>query len=407
MKTYPSRQPGATVAGIFSLALCSAVLLCGAGLTPAGNVQTSDINANGYSITNAATVSAASFVGPLNGTATNVTGVVSVSHGGTGTNSPSLVAGANVTVSGTWPNQTITASGGAVYLAADAQGVLSPLATGAHITLGATVSYNLNSVITGAFSGAASVDTTSITTLAGNSVGTGAAGNAVISLTGTSNFSLPGLVSIRGGDNDGSGAGNPAGNATLKIYPSVGTPSLHIATIISGTDYDFGSGNNAGNATVEFDQWGTWAFTTLDLHTLTTITAQSSGDGAAAQLVVSDGGGSIASLDLSGLVSISGAGMSDGNTARLNIICSGLTGVSLSASPNFGDHTQVLFEWCALPSAQVNAVLSWLVTAYTAGGGSFSDVIINLSEGTSDAPTGTGITDADTLASFGCSVTTN
>jgi hypothetical protein len=48
------------------------------------------------------------------GTAANITGVASVVNGGTGTTTPSIVAGSNVTVSGTWPNQTIssTASGG-------------------------------------------------------------------------------------------------------------------------------------------------------------------------------------------------------------------------------------------------------------------------------------------------------
>jgi hypothetical protein len=35
-----------------------------------------------------------------------------VENGGTGTTTPSIVAGTNITVSGTWPNQTINASGG-------------------------------------------------------------------------------------------------------------------------------------------------------------------------------------------------------------------------------------------------------------------------------------------------------
>lgn len=39
-------------------------------------------------------------------------GVLKVANGGTGTATPSLVAGTNVTISGTWPNQTISASGG-------------------------------------------------------------------------------------------------------------------------------------------------------------------------------------------------------------------------------------------------------------------------------------------------------
>ena len=46
------------------------------------------------------------------GTAANVTGIVAVANGGSGTATPSLVAGTNVTVTGTWPNQTIAATGG-------------------------------------------------------------------------------------------------------------------------------------------------------------------------------------------------------------------------------------------------------------------------------------------------------
>ena len=45
------------------------------------------------------------------GTAANVTGLVAVANGGTGTSTPGLVAGTNVTISGTWPNQTIAATG--------------------------------------------------------------------------------------------------------------------------------------------------------------------------------------------------------------------------------------------------------------------------------------------------------
>jgi len=43
---------------------------------------------------------------------TGVTGQLPVANGGTGTATPSLVAGTNVTITGTWPNQTIDASGG-------------------------------------------------------------------------------------------------------------------------------------------------------------------------------------------------------------------------------------------------------------------------------------------------------
>ena len=42
----------------------------------------------------------------------DVSGILPVANGGTGTASPGIVAGTNVTVTGTWPNQTINASGG-------------------------------------------------------------------------------------------------------------------------------------------------------------------------------------------------------------------------------------------------------------------------------------------------------
>ena len=41
---------------------------------------------------------------------TNVTGILPVLNGGTGTSVPSLVQGSNVTITGTWPNQTIAAA---------------------------------------------------------------------------------------------------------------------------------------------------------------------------------------------------------------------------------------------------------------------------------------------------------
>jgi predicted heme/steroid binding protein len=52
--------------------------------------------------------------GNLTGNASGLSAILAVASGGTGTATPTLVAGTNVTISGTWPNQTInsTASGG-------------------------------------------------------------------------------------------------------------------------------------------------------------------------------------------------------------------------------------------------------------------------------------------------------
>jgi hypothetical protein len=49
---------------------------------------------------------------------------LSVANGGTGTSSPALVAGTNVTISGSWPNQTINATGGGSTSPAGSNGAL-------------------------------------------------------------------------------------------------------------------------------------------------------------------------------------------------------------------------------------------------------------------------------------------
>ena len=51
--------------------------------------------------------------GPITSSGTiTASGVLAVANGGTGTASPGLVAGTNVTITGSWPNQTINSSGG-------------------------------------------------------------------------------------------------------------------------------------------------------------------------------------------------------------------------------------------------------------------------------------------------------
>jgi len=59
------------------------------------------------------------------GTATNVTGTVAVANGGTGTATPALVAGTNVTITGTWPNQTVNSSGTVTSVSATVPAFLS------------------------------------------------------------------------------------------------------------------------------------------------------------------------------------------------------------------------------------------------------------------------------------------
>jgi hypothetical protein len=121
---------------------------------------------------------------PSGGTATNltglplstgVTGTLPVANGGTGTATPSIVAGTNVTVTGTWPNQTIAASGG-----------------GGGTPGGSTTQVQYNNA--GAFGGitGATTDGTSLTLVA-PILGTPASGT-VTNLTGTASININGTV---------------------------------------------------------------------------------------------------------------------------------------------------------------------------------------------------------------------
>jgi len=73
---------------------------------------------------------------------TNVTGVLPLLNGGTGVTTPALVAGTNVTITGSWPNQTINASGssgGSVTAVSASSPLASSGGTSPNISLTGTV----------------------------------------------------------------------------------------------------------------------------------------------------------------------------------------------------------------------------------------------------------------------------
>jgi hypothetical protein len=63
---------------------------------------------------------------------------ITVANGGTGTATPSLIAGSNVTVTGSWPNQTITASGAVSQIIAGTNVTISPSGGTGAVTINAS-----------------------------------------------------------------------------------------------------------------------------------------------------------------------------------------------------------------------------------------------------------------------------
>ena len=149
-----------TVAELRSTAVTAvtgtAPVVSSGGLTPAISMAAASTSANGYLTStdwntfNGKYPTGGALGTPSSGVATNltglplttgVTGTLPIANGGTGTTTPALVAGTNVTISGTWPNQTINSSGsgGVTSFDAGTTGLTPATATTGVVTLAGTL----------------------------------------------------------------------------------------------------------------------------------------------------------------------------------------------------------------------------------------------------------------------------
>ena len=114
--------------------------------------------------------------------ASNVTGLLPIANGGTATATPALVQGSGVTITGTWPNQTINATGtGGTVTSVGGTGTVNGISLSGSVTTSGSLTLG------GALSG---VDLTSQVTgaLPAANGGTGVSNNAAMTVTGSGNF---------------------------------------------------------------------------------------------------------------------------------------------------------------------------------------------------------------------------
>lgn len=242
----PVVQSGATVR---TTTAAIAALASGGSGTVTSVAGTGTVN--GITLTGTVTTSGSlTLGGTLSGVslATQVSGTLPVANGGTGTTTPSLVAGTNVTISGTWPNQTInsTASGGGggtvTSVAASVPAFLS--IAGSPITTSGTLAITLSGTALPIANG-----------------GTGSTSTTFVNLTTNVTGTLPVA-------NGGTGATTSTGSGAVVLGTS---PTLNNPTITNYTESVVAIGTVGASNTIALTN-GTVQTATLTASTATTFT---------------------------------------------------------------------------------------------------------------------------------------
>ena len=235
----------------------TAPVVSSGGTTPAISMAAATTSVNGYlTSTDWTTFNSKYSVGgalgtPSSGTATNltglplttgVTGTLPVANGGTGTTTPSLVAGTNVTVTGTWPNQTVNASasgsGTVTSVAATVPAFLA--VTGSPITTSGTLAIAYSGTALPVLNGGTGTTTPAL--VAGTNVTiTGTWPNQTINSSGGGGMVYPGAgIPLSTGTAWGTSYSTTGtGDVVLStsptlVTPLLGTPTSGVATNLTG-----------------------------------------------------------------------------------------------------------------------------------------------------------------------------
>ena len=200
------------------------------------------------------------------GTAAGLSSILAVASGGTGTATPALVQGTGVTITGSWPNQTIAATGVAGQYQATASGTLangSKIIVNLDGTVSAVVSDSQSGGSATAFSGGSTIanstdsisigyDSTSNRVVVAYVTETGTRGRAAVGTVSGTSISFGTAVEFEStGVSSPSVAFDPSTGKVVIAY-NVGSTGKAIVGTVSGTSISYGTAVTFDASTVAY-----------------------------------------------------------------------------------------------------------------------------------------------------------